>query len=454
MRIGFVSTRFAGTDGVSLESCKWAEVLETNGHACFWFAGELNRNGGRSYLVPEAHFLHEKNAHINAQILGQRERSPMVTRAIHALRSSLKVKLHEFIRHNELDLLIVENALTIPMNVPLGLALTEAIAETQLPAIAHHHDFYWERVRFSVNAVGDYIRMAFPPNLANMEHVVINTEAQEQLALRTGIASHIIPNVIDFENPPEVDRERSNRFKKSIGLEPGDRMILQPTRIVQRKGIEHAIALVKALGDPTYKLVVSHEAGDEGFEYAEWLKEYACEHEVDLRIVSRQIDDPWMCCPHSRSECSLWDVYPHADFITYPSLYEGFGNAFLEAIYFRKPLLINRYATFVRDIEPLGFELAVMDGYLSRQTIQEVREILENPDRRKQMVDHNYEVASRHYSYKRLRKGLNSVFQQLFGDTLTPLGPMPAVTPDARVVAMQPPKVVFHHNGRQCASSS
>jgi len=30
--IGFVSTRFAGTDGVTLESSKWAEVLEQKGH--------------------------------------------------------------------------------------------------------------------------------------------------------------------------------------------------------------------------------------------------------------------------------------------------------------------------------------------------------------------------------------------------------------------------------------
>jgi hypothetical protein len=36
---------------------------------------------------------------------------------------------------------------------------------------------------------------------------------------------------------------------------------------------------------------------------------------------------------------TLWDLYPHAALVTYPSLYEGFGNAFLEAVYFRVPLL-------------------------------------------------------------------------------------------------------------------
>ena len=32
LHIGFVSTRFSGTDGVSLETEKWADVLENMGH--------------------------------------------------------------------------------------------------------------------------------------------------------------------------------------------------------------------------------------------------------------------------------------------------------------------------------------------------------------------------------------------------------------------------------------
>ena len=35
VRIGFVSTRFAGKDGVSLEVEKWVSVLEGMGHECF-----------------------------------------------------------------------------------------------------------------------------------------------------------------------------------------------------------------------------------------------------------------------------------------------------------------------------------------------------------------------------------------------------------------------------------
>ncbi|MBW2567951.1 MAG: glycosyltransferase family 4 protein [Deltaproteobacteria bacterium] len=413
--IGFVSTRFAGTDGVTLESSKWAQVLKKSGRSCFWFAGELDRNPQNSLLVPEAFFKYKENNWINEQVVGKKGRSSDVTEAIHFLRSYLKAKLYEFIEKFQIDMLIAENALTIPMHVPLGLALTEIIAETQIPTIAHHHDFYWERIRFTVNAVNDYIQMAFPPALPNIEHVVINSAAKEELAHRTGISSTIIPNVLDFENPPFVNEKRTEDFRNSLGLKPDDVMILQPSRVIQRKGIEHAIELVHELKDPRYKLVISHETGDEGYEYAEWLIENAKDRGVDLRLFDAGMADPVNDGLKSPNQYSLWDIYPHADFITYPSLYEGFGNAFLEAIYFKKPMLVNRYATFVRDIEPKGFNLIVMDGFLTKKTVQKAREILESPEKKAKMVNHNYEIASRYYSYSVLRKGLSSLIINFFG---------------------------------------
>ena len=136
--IGFVSTRFAGTDGVSMESSKWADILEEGGHTCFWFAGEVDRESDRSLVVPEAHFQHEQNRWINERIIGRKNRKPSVTDMIHAIKDVIKVRLVEFVEKFSLDMLIVENALTIPMHVPLGIALTETIVERMIPCIAHH----------------------------------------------------------------------------------------------------------------------------------------------------------------------------------------------------------------------------------------------------------------------------------------------------------------------------
>jgi len=421
--IGFVSTRFAGTDGVSLEASKWAQVLEGDGHTCFWFAGELEREPHKSFLVPPAHFQSKQNQWINTQVFGRLERNPHTTELIHLYRSYIKSQLYEFIDKFNIDLLVAENALTIPLHIPLGLALAEIIVEKRIPTIAHHHDFYWERTRFAVNGINDYLGMAFPPRLPGMQHVVINTDAQEQLALRTGIAANIIPNVLDFANPPQVQPERAQAFRAAIGLAPADKMILQPTRIIRRKGIEHAIELVKQLDDPCYKLVVTHEAGDEGFEYAQWLQEYARERQVDLRLAKVRLADPWMNASPSPEMHTLWDIYPGADLITYPSSVEGFGNALLEAIYFKKPVLINRYSTFVRDIEPLGFDLITMNGYLPRQAVQQTQAILGSEVLRDRMVTHNFELARRHYSYEVLRRQLRTLLVNLTDVSEQPMSP-------------------------------
>jgi mannosylglucosylglycerate synthase len=414
-KIGFVSTRFAGTDGVTMESSKWAQVFREMGHDCYWFAGKLDKDPHRSMLVEEAFFQHTDNQWINDRILGRKHREPSVTDAIQELKDLLKGHIREFIRKFDIDLIVSQNALTIPMHIPLGMALTEVIAETLIPTIAHHHDFYWERTRFSVNAVNDYLRMAFPPNLPGIEHVVINSAAQEELALRTGIAAITVPNILDFEHPPDKCTVQRCELRETLGFKETDNVFLQPTRVVQRKGIEHAIELIKALDDPDCKLLISHEAGDEGFEYADWLKQEALNHGVDLRSLNTSMRDPWNEAGNGSQAPSLLDIYPCADFITYPSLYEGFGNAFLEAIYFHKPVLINRYAIFVRDIEPKGFDLVAMDGFLTRRTIEAVRHVLHSADRREQMVVHNYRIAAKHYSYAVLRRWLKTLLVNLFG---------------------------------------
>ena len=95
--------------------------------------------------------------------------------------------------------------------------------------------------RFTLNAVNDYLQAAFPPLLYAMEHVVINSMQQKELARRLGIPSQVIPNVLDFETPPPGVDDYNRDLRSEIGLRQDDWFILQPTRVVQRKGIEHAI---------------------------------------------------------------------------------------------------------------------------------------------------------------------------------------------------------------------
>jgi mannosylglucosylglycerate synthase len=414
-RIGFVSTRFAGTDGVSLESAKWAEVLWHHQHVSFWFAGRLDRDPNVSMHVPEASLAYPDNVWINQQVFGRFTRSPEVTRQIYEMSEHLKSTLYEFVKRFEIEILLVENALCIPMHVPLGVALTHFITETGIPTIAHHHDFYWERTRFSVNGIGDLLDMAFPPTSVAIQHVTINTLAQEQLAMRKGDSSLLIPNVLNFEQPPPEPDDFAAHFREDVGLSADDIVFLQPTRVVPRKGIEHSISLVARLNDPRCKLVVSHESGDEGDTYMQDLREMAEQEGVELLFVHTSVSETRSVDAEGRRRYTLADAYSQADFITYPSIYEGFGNALLEAFYYRKPVLVNRYSIFISDIEPKGFRTIAMDGYLTRDVVQHVRRVINDPEYRQEMVDQNYELGKAFFGYTMLRRRLRVLITNITG---------------------------------------
>ncbi len=411
MNIGFISTRFSGTDGVSLESLKWAETWEKEGHSSFWFSGQSDRPDASSLVIPEAHFEHPENQWISDRIWNINKRDPYVSERIATTAQYLKARIRQFVAQFDIDILVPENALTIPLHVPLGIAITEYLAESGLKAIAHHHDFYWERIRFTHNAIPDLLDMAFPPRLPNLEHTVINSAAKEQLSLRKGVSSTVVPNVFKFEEAPVTVPEWSSDLRKEIGLSDDDIFILQPTRVVPRKGIEHAIQLVSNLDNPRVKLVISHDAGDEGYEYLDMLTSLAKRQKVDLILIGDRISESRGLDASGRKKYSLWDVYEHCDFVTYPSLIEGFGNAFLEAVYFKKPILVNRYPVYVQDILPKGFQLIEMDGFISDQTVAEVENLLNSPERIESMVEHNYEIALQHFGYESLSSIINPLIK-------------------------------------------
>ncbi len=413
--VGFVSTRLAGTDGVSLEVQKWAHIFEREGWNRFYFAGELDRQPERSMLVKKAHFTHPEIDDINQKCFGVETRRPEITRKIHDIKRELKEQLYAFIEQFHIELLIPQNALSIPMNIPLGIALTEVISETGIPTIAHHHDFFWERQRFLRNAVREYLNMAFPPNLPSIRHAVINSVARNDLSYRCGISSALVPNIMEFEKPYLPVDEYSADVRQAIGLDDDELLILQPTRVVARKGIEHAIEFVRRLGLKA-TLIIPHASGDEGGSYEKRIREYAEFMGVRLKLVSDIVKEFRGQQADGHKIYSLADIYPHADLVTYPSIFEGFGNAFLEAVYYRKPVVVNNYSVYSLDIKPKGFRVIEFDGYITEESLQYTRQVLTNPQLREEMTNHNYTLALRYYSYAVLQRKLRGLILDCFGE--------------------------------------
>jgi glycosyltransferase involved in cell wall biosynthesis len=112
---------------------------------------------------------------------------------------------------------------------------------------------------------------------------------------------------------------------------------------------------------------------------------------------------------------TLHDAYLAADLITYPSLYEGYGNALIEAIFYGKPVVVNRYPVYAADIAPLGLRFIELDGAITDAAVAEVRYALANPERQARIAAHNYDIARRRLSYKVLRRRLRRLLGEVTG---------------------------------------
>lgn len=103
--------------------------------------------------------------------------------------------------------------------------------------------------------------------------------------------------------------------------------------------------------------------------------------------------------------------------ITYPSSIEGFGNAFLEAVYYRRPIVVNSYSTYEVDIKPRGFHAVEFDSYITEATVQQTRRVLEDAALAAQWAEENYQLAQRYFSYTVLQRHLQTLLADCFGET-------------------------------------
>jgi hypothetical protein len=66
----------------------------------------------------------------------------------------------------------------------------------------------------------------------------------------------------------------------------------------------------------------------------------------------------------------------------------------------------------MKDIKPKGFTAIELDGYVTDAAVRQTREILEDPEKCKKMVDQNYELAKEFFSYAILRHRLKSFLEE------------------------------------------
>jgi hypothetical protein len=146
------------------------------------------------------------------------------------------------------------------------------------------------------------------------------------------------------------------------------------------------------------------------------VREFAALLGVTVRFEAEIVGAARGLTRDGRKIYTLGDVYPQADLVTYPSSSEGFGNAFLEAIYYKRPLVVNNYSIYEADIKPKAFKVVEFDGFISEATLEQARHLLTHPGEVAENAEYNYALARRYYSFSMLERRLRLLITDCFGE--------------------------------------
>jgi len=412
MRIGIIIGRIGGVDGVALETEKWIDILKKLGHEVFIMSGEFeswNMDYKHDRLLTALSFFSAEAEWEQRKAFFEPDKDPShLLDHVEKWSNMIERRLNRWVINKKIEVILSENASALPCQLSMGIAIKKLIKNTGLPIVTHDHDFHWERGQRYISAnpeINQYVDDNFPLLLPDVKHAVINTFGVETFKKRFNIDATMVPNVMDFNRIYGVPTPENKFFLKDVGVKKNEIALLQVTRIVRRKGIETAISLIDKLNDKKLKLVITGNSNDD--ENREYYNELIDQiHELNL---SRQI----IFAAHKvLDHKALSNVYAHGRACTYFSTYEGFGNAFVEAVLAKKPIFVNNYKpVYMQDIGSKGFETVMtQDNKLTNQKVQQMSDIIYNPKRCKEIGEFNFELGKKYFSYDVLEEKLNKLF--------------------------------------------
>ncbi len=445
-RIAFIAGKLGDVDGVSLEVDKWISVMQELGHEIFVVAGDFpglvgNVPEENHFLVPEIGFGTRIQKEIEdlafPYITSNKLSAPMDEETKHQLTNRIwkegvdaaNILQHFFFEH-DIDVMVGENTNAMPMSVLAGVAISTIAKERSMACVFHHHDFWWERSRFYNNHIAELLNKVMPPTAPSIEHIVISSYAEHVLFTFKRITAHIVPNCEDFSNPPVRDNYNSD-LRQSFGIKDDELFVLQPTRIVPRKKIEDSLRFLGAFVRkfPKYqgkiRFIISLYAQDEGADYLPKLEQLAKDQGIQMEVAHGRVAAVRGTDAQGRKIYTNRDVLVNADFATYLPIWEGFGNALLEAWAARLLTVVSTYLIYktdIRTIAPRGVE--IVDNYndegnliIPERALEDLETILQSPKLKQTIVDHNFDMARKAFSLEALKSTLDDIFTD-YGDEI------------------------------------
>lgn len=444
-RICFISGKLGDVDGVSLEVDKWIEVLIQMGHDIFAIAGVFssplkNINKENCMEMREIRFDSDEQKYFEKLIFPHMSKNPphlTLERKVSILDelvekgSETATRIYDFVKQYEIDVLIGENTNAMPMSLIAGTAVHNLATDKRMAVIFHHHDFWWERSRFSHNHIESFLNRIMPPVDLGIEHIVISSYAEHILRSIKRVNPYVVHNCEDFEDPPIFD-EYNSHFREDLGFKSDDLLFVQPTRVVPRKRIEDSIELVAKYihkyseeASRVHFVISLYEGDETDNDYMAEIKTQADKKGVTLHFIAHRVESLRRQDTELGRIYTNRDVLVNADIVTYLPIWEGFGNAFLEAVAARVPVVTTTYLVYKTDIKMCSFRnVEIRDNYnrkgeliFEEKNLIDINRVLNDRVLRSEITKHNFDIASREFSFKILKKQLEIILEE-YGDEI------------------------------------
>ena len=425
MNIGIIIGRYGDIDGVSLETSKWINILQKMGHKIFMLSGSFSKymhNRIHTTLFPLlAFFSPECEWEQKRAFFFPDDEPDELLEHLERTSDAVAIQIFKWIMENKIDVILPENASALPCHLSMGMGIKKAVDNTGIKTICHDHDFFWERgdrYKSPHKEIQQIIKSTFPLQSDHIRHAVINSYSKNYLRQHFNIDSIIVPNVMDFDKPYGQVDGYNNNLLKELGLKTTEIPLLQVTRIVRRKGIEVALDLIDRLNDENVKLVITGSyADDERIGYYKKLLSIINKRKLKNRVIfgRKKIHTYRGKTKSGEKIYSISDSYAHATACTYFSIYEGFGNAFVECVLAKKPIFVNNYKpVYWPEIGSKGFQTVMIeDNILTDEAVKRIDEIIHKPKLAREIAEYNFDLGKKYFSYKVLEQKLFYLFHHL-----------------------------------------
>ncbi len=206
---------------------------------------------------------------------------------------------------------------------------------------------------------------------------------------------HLIPNGVDLQRfDRHIDNDTLLDLRERLGIKPHDKVMISVSRLVAKNGLADLIKSFKRFDRDDVKLLL---VGD-GDQYDE------------LTLLSKQlgIKDKVIFAGTIGHE-QLTSYLKIADVFVRPSVSEGLGTAFLEAMAARIPVVaapVGGIPDFLKDRETGLF--VALDDRLNSASIAGI--LLGDKALRQTIIDNAYAMVVKHYQWQDIAKRYRDIF--------------------------------------------